>query len=274
MPVLTCPFALLPASELTAGERGYPGKSFRTELAIKPTAGEVWSVEGLTLSLTQNYTLEYFVTTKIENTALKKSLTFLKESLKYIEKSLTFLKEQYSVLEAIYGEAGKTAKENAVNVAERYGISSSEEGAKHEIEATRNEIETVEKELKILGKVQANEGVEKNPITILANLYARGNELVWNTQLSPLRIVSMRGETIVEGSFTRAENTITEALDFHVQFDDPIDFTERENLTLELTFIGPPGGIIVEQGALIPESSKLKVSQVRTIVNYSRQVPS
>jgi hypothetical protein len=281
MPVLTCPFTTIPAQTIFAASTRYPAKFLvATELSIKPTATETWGIEGISLVFTTKYEAIYAINVKSAREYIEKSITFLKASQKFLEEQVPFRNEQlkfseqqaenlFKVYEKEVNERNAAAAEAAF--AERESIKAEIKSLKHEIEAVKHEITSAEKELSEVGVSAAREGVKNPPLIIQAKVYARGNELVWNSELSPLRFSTPLG-IVRESGTTEVGLSWQESVNEHTQFNDPIDFTERENLRLVLEFSTPPELKIIEGGKEGPETGDITLSQVQAIVNYSRQV--
>lgn len=271
MPVLTCPFTTIPATVLTILKTTYPEKTLiSTELSIVPVAGETWSVEGLSLLFIAKYYGIYYTNTKKENETLESSLTSLKKSLAFIELQQGWLKDVEENRHAIY-----TKTPNEENLAAwREAIAALEKG-KSEVEVAKKEINETEKQKELLGRTSALEGLRTAPLKINARLYARGNELVWNSSLAPTQVLTpmsvVRSGT---GAYTIAEGYWTESLNMHTQYDDPIEITERENLKLTFEFQGPhpfseSAGVVEGAGFVNFEGKEIELGAVSAVVNYS-----
>jgi hypothetical protein len=282
MPVLTCPFTAIPAQIVKAANLAYPeNEELPAELTIKPVAGETWGVEGLSIQFNLKYDARYYanITTSFE--ALEKGLAFLKQSKIYLESEKTEIRAAEKAAEEnfVKEKTPTSSKEYSETKAAIYANVRSVEGVNHEIEVT-------EKEIKELGLTAANEGLKTPPLTIIARLYARGNELIWTQELTPLRFLTINERNVRKGASGETvkyeSGTWYESLVNHVQFDDPITITERENLKLTLTLSGPPVAfnattkkLVGEGGPEIfseTEAKELHLSQVQAVVNYSRQV--
>lgn len=254
MPILTCPFNAIPKQGIEAKNIAYPEKTvLSTELSIKPTATEIWSVEGLSLQFTTNYASNYFVN-------IEKAKAYLTEVIKFYSEAAATEQHQWE-------KSGGTglAPGNATNTAAQ---------------------RAAENERAQLGIEAAREGIKTPPLIIVARLYARGNELIWTNELTPLRFSHQVYQGSEEFDANRLLTTIyewNETLNDHVQFDDPIDFTERENLKLTLEFTGPPkgDGFVsygpevypgLLEGFPILNRTGVILSEVQTVVNYSRTV--
>jgi hypothetical protein len=281
MPVLTCPFATLPARTIPVAQVSYPQKILlTTELAIKPTATETWGVEGISLQFTAKYIARFFR----DITASHKGLV---EARKYLEKRPPLIKEQIEKYEFI--RAKQLAKGEEIPAEESsiaiQGLVSEREGVLHEIETIEKEIVEL-----LFSRSALEAGLATPPLIITARLYARGNELVWNNNLSSLRFSTFIQRAALEfkGRLTaNAGAEWNEAFDDHVQFDDPIEFTERENLKLVLELDGPPPVVVksgvefellqgggLQIGEETGEGANVTLSGIQAIVNYSRQVAS
>jgi len=286
MPVLTCPFVSIPAQELPAVKIGYPAKVLlSTELSIKPVAGETWSVEGLSLRFTTNYLARYYVNIKASYKALQNAKLAITKQEAALLKVKEQILNQISNLESteIRRDEIYKAEPTAAHLAEREEAQAAVRAAYREREALAETQEgyvrdkqTVERELNELGKPAAREGIRTAPLIIIARLYARGNELVWNSQLTPVRFLFPTGFTYSEGEGFEVISVVAkgewnEILDDHIQFQDPIDFTERENLRLVLEFAAPKEGSFSEE-VEGPEALSVSLSQVQAIVNYSREM--
>lgn len=295
MPVLTCPFASIQAIGIEANQVRSPATAtLSSELAIKPVAGETWDVEGLTLSFTTTYDATAFTNivngykalTKTkeqivkQEEALAKAKAALESQRTHLTEELTAAKSIVTEAENIYNAGptktlfkeyleavkGQRAAEASISAVER-----EIEGAVETQAGYVHDLETVERELKELGHQQARE-LMGAPLIVIAKMYARSNELVWNSQLQSLRFA-------IYGGYGSAEPTKRvsyfaewkETFDLHVQFDDPISFTERENLRLSLTFAAPPVPKEVEGGLEgLTLENELNISQIQAVVNYSR----
>jgi hypothetical protein len=297
MPVLTCPFTAIPAQEVPVEDVVYPAyKLFSTELTIKPVASEEWNVEGISLQFTLRYFTGYHV--KVEapykslvksKEYLEKSLNFQKASKAFLEQAKLFIEDEKTELRAVEKRAEeintkeKTLEHEKEVFASKAAIYANAiaiennkheiEGVNHEIEATHREIEGVEKELAELGKAQALEGIKTAPLKIVARLYARGNELIWNTDLSPQQFINYQGFFRYGEPESSAFAEWRENINDHEQFNDPLNFTERENLRLTIELVGPPK-LSLGEGLSLESETFIKLSQVQAVVNYSRQVAS
>lgn len=302
MPVLTCPFTAIPAQQIANNRVQYPQKVvLSTELAIKPTASETWGIEGISLGFTTNYPAVSFVNVAKAVKALNKSLIFANESQKFLKAKLKRNEEKKPNLEGAQKaaeEATNTAKsiwvkagsplesesllsyKNAEAASEAARATTQEniaetESIQHEIEAGKQNVEGIEREKAELGRQQAREAAHDPPLIIIARVYARGNELVYEQNLPAIRFQS-------EAEYrTEAETTVflvsvwNEIFTQHTQFDDPIEITERENLRLTLEFIAPPNPKEIEGGLEgTTLNGNLALSQVEAVVNYSRTVAS
>jgi hypothetical protein len=303
MPVLTTPFTTLPRYTILNGEKGenhaklfqYPGKTFSTELTIKPSAGETWAVEGLSLSFSTKLEFEYTIGNQPLYTALVKQ----KEAL---EKQKTAIEDQKFSLANVktYVEAKVVAFEQAqvfaqniydkelteVHAKELYEASAAANGARQEREVVNEnlsgaarelagverELAKIEGELNELGFTQIGDGSTKSPFIILAKMYARGNELVWNNEIEPVTLRSFRGfeREEVNKYLSSGYVTFVESVQEHVQFNDPIDITERENLKLEFQFLVPPEELSLE-GWLFTykEKQESSISLIQSNITYS-----
>jgi hypothetical protein len=270
MPVLTCPFAAIGAQIMKAKNLAYPENvTLGTELTIHPTATETWSVEGLSIQFNLKYDARYYLNTT--------------ESLKALEEAKTFLGKQLTAAKVVETER-KAIFEKEVTAANNAALWE----AKAAVEGVEREIAIVEKEIKELGLAATSEGLKSPPLIITAQMYARGNELIWTQELSSLHFLTVQESNIKKGASGEtvkyAGGTWYESFVNHIQFDDPIDITERENLRLTLKFSGPPvvfnlatTKLVGEGGPEIfseTEEKELHLSQVQAVVNYSRQVAS
>lgn len=301
MPVLTCPFTAIPAQIVKAANLVYPeNEELPTELTIKPTASETWGVEGLSIQFSLRYDARYYVNITASFEALEKALGFQKSKLKLSEEKKANLEaaqkaaeEATNTAKAIWVKAGSPVEsesllnyKNAEAASKAAAAATQENGA--EQNAIKSEIETTEKEIKELGVAVASEGLKIPPLIITARLYARGNELIWTSELTPLRFLTINERNVRKGASGETakyeSGTWYESLNDHVQFDDPIEITERENLKLTLTLSGPPVAfnattkkLVGEGGPEIfseTEAKELHLSQVQAVVNYSRTVTS
>jgi hypothetical protein len=208
-------------------------------------------------------------------------------------KEITNLKEQRTILQEQQANLGNVVagrKEHyekeptGVTVAELEEARASLQANKREIEAVSKEIEGLEKdrktyeyELNEYGKQVLREMIKAPPLTIIAFLYARGNELVWQQELSPIRFF-VAGAFSEEATKTRKfGGTWEETLNVHVEFADPLGFTERENLRLVFQFRYPPKVTELEGGkegleAAFPEREGKAISAIQAGINYSRSV--
>lgn len=258
MPVLTCPFTAIPAKKALAAEVRYPETiNLISELTIKPVAMETWSIEGISLQLSLSYESVFFVNVASEHEALVKSREFL-------EKSLANLKEAEGWRKQIFEK--NPTPETAAEL----------EAAISAVEKERSEIEVIEKEITELGVGAARERVKESPLVTTARLYARGNELVWNAQITPLKFFTA-GKFASGLATAYATAEWREVVNLHTQFDDPLDITERENLKLKIELVSPPeveeilGGF---EGVEIPDLSffnkfPFELSPLQAVVNYS-----
>lgn len=269
MPVLTCPFNMISKKEIPKETINYPNQTkISTELTIKPTAGETWGVEGLSLQFTATYIELYY-----EN--VTQSLKSLNEQIKVLEEVAKFYSEVAVIEQHKWEKEGGTglAPGNGTNVAAQ--------------RAAESERKNLEKEIQDLGLTQTREGLGIPPLVISARLYARQNELIWADNLTPLRFRALEGHFFAKtknGETVREEAAFwNESIDTHIQFDDPIDITERENLTLVLVFSGPPTVISSETLELLHEGGpeigeegtprkNLNISDIQAVVNYGRTV--
>ena len=267
MPVLTCPFQKINQTQILAQEIQFPKKTIlRTELTIKPVASETWHVEGLTFQFTTEYTAAYFVRVKKEEEVLVKSREILKGSLVNLKAAEKAAFEASEFAKQLWVNAGsKVPSEELVNWK---NAETSYFAALQAVQGTENEIEQIEGSIKNLGKTTALEGVRSPPLIVVARVYARGNELVWEDQPTPLRFSSGVLSPSPAGGTREAVNNWNETFNSHVQFDDPIDFTERENLTFTLEFTSPRAFIESEEGLEVI-GPFLNVSEVQAVVNYS-----
>lgn len=269
MPVLTCPFTAIPAQTIAQGLISYPEKSLvSTELAIKPTATETWSVEGLSLQFNIKYGAAYWVNVFSAQESLKKALAFLRASKVLLEQEKTELRAVEKKAEEF-----NTKEKTLTSEKELFEAKAAIYANVRSVEQVNREIEITEKEIKELGHTAAAEGIKTPPLVIIARMYARGNELVWNQQITTLRFFA-GGSFFPEPGSTLYQGVWYEAVNIHTQFDDPLDFTERENLKLTLEYSAPPLPKEVESGKEGPEIDAIQVSQVQAVVNYSRQVAS
>lgn len=268
MPVLTCPFAAIPAQEIPQALIAYPASfTIPTELTIKPVAGETWSTEGLSLQFVVKYLQQYYVNVSGSNEALVASKKFLKESQKYLVAQQKYVELQIEQLEKHFSK-----EPNEVTDAEIQAAAASREGIKHELEGVLHELETLNKEISELGRVVALENIKTPQLKIIARLYARGNELVWNEELEGVRFFVPKGFTRSgTGEYSTAFGEIVETFNTHTQYNDPIDFTERENFKLTFEFAAPP----LPTGHEGPEvgknelAARVSLSEVQAVVNYS-----
>jgi hypothetical protein len=285
MPVLTCPFQTIKKQELENAAIQYPASvTLSTELLIKPVAGETWSVEGLTLQFTTKYEAAYFVNTSVPYAALINSREFLKGSKVFQEalivklgKELTFNEGAVTQAIAANTEGGETHAKAVVVEQAHAAVEATHaaiETAHKEVEGINREIEGISREIKELGKTVGFEGSKDAPLIVIARMFARGNELIWENNLSPLRFQSEQEYANASVNKYIAVSSIwNETFNFHVQFDDPIDFTERENLKLTLEFISPAnpkeigGGL---EGNVV--FGNVTLSVVTAIVNYSHSM--
>jgi hypothetical protein len=278
MPVLTCPFTAIPAKKVLAEEVRYP-KTIKlvSELTIKPTATETWGIEGISLLFSLSYESVAFVNGANSLKALEKSLKFLEKQRTAAKESLAGLEETEGFAGTIYGKATALEKETTAGKQLSEAQQAVKEG-KATIEGIEKEIEGIERELKEIGISAARERVKESPLVTTARLYARGNELIWNSQITPLKFFTAGKFGTGASGYATAE--WREVINLHTQFDDPLDITERENLTLEIELVSPPevkeilGGF---EGVEIPNLSSFnkfpfELSQVTAVVNYSRQV--
>lgn len=280
MPVLTTPFAAIPSSLIAQKLIQYPAThTLSTELTIQPVAGETWATEGLSFSFTIKYLQQYYVNVQGSNEALVASKKSLKESQKYLEAALKHTEEELTALKGAFEQAKKEYEKEptfpngvAVDQAEAAvrGGEASVQNVKHEQEGVLHEIEIINKEIAELGRTVALEYLKTPALKITARLYARGNELVWNQQLSGMQFLIPKGFTR-SGEYSTAFGEIIESFNTHIQYDDPIDITERENLKLSFEFVGPPA-VTGHEGpeALQPTlAGEGELSEITAIVNYS-----
>ena len=118
MPVLTCPFATIPALNLNKANLYFPGESRASELTIKPTAGETWAVEGLSLNFTITTQFTFSVNTetpynalKSQETAIVKQEEALAKKKTAAEGQLTHAKEELEAAKGVVTEAENIYKE-------------------------------------------------------------------------------------------------------------------------------------------------------------------
>ena len=291
MPVLTCPFATIPALNLNKANLYFPGESRASELTIKPTAGETWAVEGLSLSFTITTQFTFSVNTetaynalKSQETAIVKQEEALAKKKTAAEGQLTHAKEELEAAKGVVTEAENIYKEDGFTKTlykEYLEAVKGQRAAEASISAITAEIEglvedqqgyvrdlfQIQKELAELGKTAVREGIRLPILATQARLYVRGNELVWNATLGAL--VSLKVEAVhALGKYTYAEATVTESFSLHEQYDDPIGITERENLRLVFQFTGP-AAIIENEGQEILGNG-MNTTPIQAIVNYSR----
>ena len=264
MPVLTCPFKAIAAKQIKQAKITYPEKTvLETELTITPVAGETWKAEGLSLSFGINYLQQYYINTQQAFESLEAIKTHLKEQLELLTAQIKFL-------EAVFV---KTSAKEGVGSIPTEEAGAALEAARGAVKAINSEQSKVFQELAELGYTAAIEAIKAPALTIIARLYARGNELVWNDELSPTRIMLPKGFNRKE-TFSIAFSELKESLNMHTQYDDPIEFGERENLKLTLEFIGPPlpFGSIGEEGPEVGKNElagELELSEVSATINYS-----
>ena len=270
MPILTVPFTSIPAQELgkpiegLEGVRGYslyyPGETASTELTIKPTANEQWNIEGLTLQFNINYAFTAFIATRRALEALNQVKINLESQRTTLEAIRT---KQKRVVE------GGTVAEEIENYQSFAAIQS--------IDAA---LEGVAREAVELGLKEAREAAKAPPVTFVARLYARGGELIWAQTIDSFTTLRLSGFTVSTepalGGTTSVKAEVFQAVNLHEQFDDPIHITERENLRLTITAIGPaavhfepPLPYSIEGLALF---GPLEVGPIQAVANYSRSI--
>ena len=256
MPVLTCPFAPIPAFAISdiipSKSLVYPGIGRTTQLTIKPTATETWNVEGVSISFLLKMGMYYVVNETAAYEALEKQLASLVALTAVLTSINTTALEIFEV---------SKSKEDFKALQEATAAVKSNEAAEH----------AIAKEIAELGVKGAREGFNQpSPINIQLRLYARGNELIWDSGVSPIRIVQELKVTREE-VLTIAKAQVVEVVNTHEQFDDPVEITERENLTLEVLVIGPPQvqPLGYESGPLTGSGT---IEPIQSTVNYSRSV--
>jgi hypothetical protein len=288
VPVLTCPFQTIKAQNFEVKAAAYPAAILLpTELAIKPVAGETWHVEGLSLNFTLTSGVLYWATIKETYKALHEKYERLQKSAEFLEEGKVNLASATAESEA----ARKTSEKvylaepternfealQAATVAV-YVARQAQQALLHEIEVAIGEEFVLGNEIVQLGRQGIREAIRTPILKTIARMYARQNELVWNSGLDSEAFftpgefeyvpVAPPLESIVQNG------TWHETFNLHVQFDDPIDFTERENLKLVLELIGPPKLKVVGTGGFEgPELGKIiELSAVQAVVNYSHSM--
>jgi hypothetical protein len=282
MPVLTCPFVPVPAANVPRTGLFFPGTSVSTQLAIKPTAGESWDVEGLSIAFTVRYQAQYLIKIEAAYKSLKsteavivkqeEALAITKAALESRRAAVESERNNLILAQEVVEGKGETLptyeKRAAVRASEAAiaGVNQELSALNEAKEGYVRDLFQIQRELAELGTERAQEGSKAPVLIVLARLYARSNELVWTSQLEPIRILSNQRVYSSE-KYTVSEAEVTESFNLHEQFDDPIDFTERENLTLTLQLIGP-AEITELEGANIP--GPIVFPAIQPIVNYSR----
>jgi hypothetical protein len=270
MSVLTCPFATIAAVKLAEQEVQYPNAvELSTELTIKPTAGESWDVEGLSIQFATAYVVDYSINLNNAKKQLEEVLTSIMNQNEAAKRKAVHLEEQIAQLKKVGAKGAEkevfeiAAQERAVE-AEIQGTVEDQEGYVRDKKAT-------EKELAELGKQSLLEGAKSPPLEITARLYARRNELIWTSSLVPEhQFFTVKGFEWFPATTRTLKGEWHETLDTHTQFDDPISFGERENLRLVIEFAAPPVVAEVEGGFTGLVIGGEIASSIQAIVNYSR----
>lgn len=275
MPVLTCPFTTIPAffTAKAAGETVYPGVGTTTQLAITPVAGEVWNVEGLSIIYRIKYLLGYNLVNKSAYEAILKVKAAIVKQETALAVKKTRLEEQLPKIQTATEKAGGESIEGLTLESQKLAVEAEIRGAVEDQEGYVRDKETAEKELAELGVQGTREGVRAPAVTLGLRVYVRGNELIYNTDLSPNRSIVSTG-ILRAAETTQAKAEIVEAGQDHVQFDDPVALGEHENLTLDFVIVGPPPLSAGEGPTLITEAEKagaIEVSAIQASVNYSRK---
>jgi hypothetical protein len=264
MPILTAPFNVIPASNIPAAQHflPYPGLSETTELNLVPRTNEEWSIEGLSLTFALSYEQVSQINVASQWVALKEQVIALQAANVQLAEAEFWAIEAQIVANTIF--TGAPTNENKQKL---YEAIVARESAKAAVKAGKAAVQAAGKELAELGVKAAQELTQHPPFAILARVYARGGELLYNEQITPVRVVApLKVVRVEQVSYQRA--TVVEYVENHVQFQDPIVIGEREGLRLSLQFIGPPEIEAEGEGQYF---NKIEVSPVSSIVNYTRR---
>jgi hypothetical protein len=243
MPNLTAPFVSQSGETIVAPALPtaleYPGHQVSTELALTPRTNEVWKIEGVTMKASASYRLASYVNVK---NAYESALS----QRNYLVKVEEFRQKLY-----------ETTPTNEAAAA---------------LEESHAALSAAKTERESLGMREAREGLT-SPMIWLVRLYLRGGELVYASELVPLRLSSGIETYRQEGTTTSIGN-FSEYLEAHYQFDDPITIGERESLRMTLQLVGPgPVSLsgIAKEGREVKGDVGITFGALEATASYTRE---